>query len=251
VKSVLVEACVDSIESALAAEAGGAGRIELCGNLVEGGTTPSAGTIAACRSRLTIPIFVLVRPRGGDFLYSDLEQEVILDDIVAARDRGADGVAVGALRADGTVDAPRVAAMVEAAGTASVTFHRAFDVSRDAAESLEALVALGVSRVLTSGQAPTALEGTGVLAALVGQAAGRITILAAGGIHEDNVGRIVAEARVREVHVRGTAVVESRMEFRSSRVSMGKAFLPDDYRRAVTDPGRIRRISERVAATSS
>jgi copper homeostasis protein len=243
-KRVLVEVCVDSVESALAAEQGGADRIELCNNLVEGGTTPSAGTIATCRKRLSIPIFVLVRPRGGDFLFSDLEQEVVLKDITAARERGADGVVIGALRPDGSVDEEKVAAMTQAAGNASVTFHRAFDVSRNAEESLEALVRLSVPRVLTSGQAPTALEGLGVLKAVVHQAAGRIAILAGGGVNEDNVGRIVAETGVREVHVRGTSTVESRMQFRSPRVTMGKTFLPDDYKRTVTDPARIRRIAE-------
>lgn len=245
--SVLVEACVDSVESALAAEAGGAGRIELCADLVEGGTTPSAGTIAACRSRLGIPIFVLIRPRGGDFLYSDDEQAVMLKDIVMARQLGADGVVIGALRADGTVDVERVAAMVAAAGTASTTFHRAFDVAADPARALEALVALGNTRVLSSGQEATALEGADTLASLVKQAAGRITIMAGGGVTEDNAARVVAETGVVEVHVRGTSLVESRMEFRNPRVSMGKPFAPDDFRRAVTDKARIRRITERVA----
>lgn len=242
---------MDSVESALAAEAGGARRIELCDNLVEGGTTPSAGMIAACRSRLTIPVFVLVRPRGGDFLFSDAEQDVVLRDIAAARERGADGVVVGALRADGTVNVEQVAAMIEAAGTASVTFHRAFDVSRDPAESLDALVSLGVSRVLTSGQAPSALEGATTLAALVARGSGRIGVLAGGGITEDNVERIVALSGVHEVHVRGTATVESGMRFRSTRVSLGKAFVPDDYRRTVTDRERIQRIGERLATTRS
>ncbi len=246
--TVLVEACVDSVESALAAEAGGAGRIELCDNLVEGGTTPSAGMIAACRSRVAIPVFVLVRPRGGDFLFTEAEQDVVLRDVVAARERGADGVVVGSLRADGTVNVEQVAALIEAAGPASVTFHRAFDVSRDPAESLDALVSLGVSRVLTSGQAPSALEGAPTLAALVARGAGRIAILAGGGINEENVAQVVAASGVREVHVRGTTVLESSMRFRSARVSLGKAFVPDDYRRTVTDPERIRRIRERLAA---
>jgi copper homeostasis protein len=246
-KNVLVEVCVDSVESAMAAQEGGADRIELCDNLVEGGTTPSAGTIAACRKRLSIPIFVLVRPRGGDFLFSDVELEVVLRDIASAREQGADGVVIGALRADGRVDEEKVSAMTRAAGTADVTFHRAFDVSRDADEALESLVRLGIPRVLTSGQSPTALEGAAALKAIVGRAAGRITVLAGGGVNEENVGRIAAETGVREVHVRGTSTVESRMQFRSPRVTMGKTFLPDDYKRSVTDPARIRRIVDVVA----
>jgi copper homeostasis protein len=246
-RKVLVEVCVDSVESAMAAQEGGADRIELCDNLVEGGTTPSAGTIAACRNRLSIPIFVLVRPRGGDFLFSDVEQEVVLKDIAAARQQGADGVVIGALSADGSVDREKVAAMIEAAGKTAVTFHRAFDVSRDAEEALETLVLLGVPRVLTSGQSPTALEGAAVLKAIVARAAGRVSIMAGGGVNEENVGRIVAATGVREVHVRGTSTVESRMEFRSPRVTMGKTFLPDDYKRSVTDAARVRRIVDVVA----
>ena len=246
-KDILVEVCVDSVESAMAAQEGGADRIELCDNLVEGGTTPSAGMIAACRNRLSIPIFVLVRPRGGDFLFSDVEEEVMLKDVASARELGADGVVIGALRADGSIDEERVFAMTRAAGSVSVTFHRAFDVSRDADEALEALVGLGIPRVLTSGQSPTALEGSGALAGIVRRAAGRIAILAGGGINEENAGRIVALTGVREVHVRGTSTVESGMRFRSPRVTMGKTFLPDDYKRSVTDPARIRRIVDVVA----
>jgi copper homeostasis protein len=244
---VLVEACVDTVESAIAAQEGGADRIELCDNLLEGGTTPSAGTIAACRSRLAIPIFVLIRPRGGDFLFSDIEQEVMLRDVATTRELGADGVVIGALRPDGSVDTERVRALIKAAGSLSVTFHRAFDMARDPTSLLESLVAMGVTRVLTSGQAPTALEGARTIAALQRQSAGRIVILAGGGINEDNVEQVLAETRVSEVHVRGTARQESRMEFRNPRVSMGKAYVPDDYAHVVTDADRIRRIVGRVA----
>ena len=153
---ILVEACVDSVESALAAARGGAHRIELCANLVEGGTTPSAGTLAVCRARLEIPIFVLIRPRGGDFLYSAAELAVMLEDVRRAKETGAHGIVTGVLRADAEIDQDRTGALIAAARPLRVTFHRAFDVCRDAGRALETLIALGVERVLTSGQAATA-----------------------------------------------------------------------------------------------
>src|SRR2546425_1051672 len=171
---ILIEACIDSVESALAAEAGGAGRVELCDNLIEGGTTPSAGTIAECRACIGIPIFMMIRPRGGDFLYSEVEREVMRRDIAHAKTLGADGVVLGLLERDGTVDVERTRPLVDAARPLAVTFHRAIDVARDPEEALDALVAMGVDRVLTSGQAATALEGAVVIGGLVRRARGRL-----------------------------------------------------------------------------
>jgi copper homeostasis protein len=244
---ILVEACVDSVESAMAAEQGGAGRIELCDNLVDGGTTPSAATIEACRERLRIPIHVLVRPRGGDFLYSDLELEVMLRDVEWAKRLGADGVVIGALRVDGTVDAERTGQMLTAARPMSLTFHRAFDVCRDADEALDTLISLGVNRVLTSGQAPSALEGASLIAAMVRRAAGRIGVLAGGGLDETNVARLVRETGVREVHVRGTSAVRSDMAFRRPEVRMGGAAPAGEYEREVTDEARVREITGAIS----
>src|SRR5256714_14191101 len=184
---ILVEACVDSIESALAAARGGAHRIELCANLIEGGTTPSAGTLAVCRARLDIPIFVLIRPRGGDFLYSAAELAVMLEDIRRAKEAGAQGIVTGVLRADGDIDTDRTRELSDAARPLQVTFHRAFDVCRDAGRALETLIALGVERVLTSGQAATALEGADTIAGLVRRAAGRIVVLSGAGVTEDTL----------------------------------------------------------------
>jgi copper homeostasis protein len=195
---ILVEACVDSIESALAAARGGAHRIELCANLIEGGTTPSAGTLAVCRSRLDVPIFVLLRPRGGDFLYSAAELRV--------------------------------------------TFHRAFDVCRDAGRALETLIALGVERVLTSGQAATAPEGAAAIAGLVRQAAGRIGILPGGGVTEENVATLVRATGVTEVHLTGAAPHQSGMTFRAPEVVIGAAAPRSEYEWNVTDADRIRRV---------
>jgi copper homeostasis protein len=242
-QGVLVEVCVDSVESALAAQDGGGNRVELCEDLPEGGTTPSAGLIEVCRERLGIPVHVLVRPRPGDFVYSDLELEVMRRDIALAARFDAAGVVFGALHADGTVDGERTSALIEAARPLSVTFHRAFDFTPDADKALDALIALGVDRILTSGQAATAREGTRVLARLVSRAAGRVTILAGGGVNEDNVAEIARRTGVREVHVRATALFESPASFRPPHLSLQKRPLPNEFDRAVTDPERIRRIS--------
>lgn len=239
---VLVEACVDTVASALAAEEGGAGRIELCANLVEGGTTPSEGTIAVARERLRIPLFVLVRPRGGDFLHDALDLAVMRRDVESARRLGADGVVVGALTADGDVDAPAIRTLVAAARPMQVTFHRAFDAVRDPAAALETLVALGVDRVLTAGGAPSALEGAAALGDLVRRAAGRIVVLAGGGLTAENVGPVVAASGVREVHVRGAARAESAMRFRRPGVGVAKPYVPDEFARTVTSAERIRAV---------
>jgi copper homeostasis protein len=233
---MLVEACVDSVTGALAAVAGGAGRLELCTGLVEGGLTPSAGLVAAARERIAVPIHVLIRPRGGDFLYDADERTVMLRDIAGAKRLGVAGVVLGALDAGGRVDAERTRPMIDAARPLAVTFHRAFDLARDPAEALDALMALGIERVLTSGQAGTAEAGIPVIAAMVARSAGRIVILAGGGINKDNAARIVRETGVGEIHVRGSRIAEGGMAFRRDGVFMGKRYEPDEYRREETDP---------------
>lgn len=206
-RRVLVEACVETVEAARAAAAGGAGRIELCAGLIEGGTTPSAGAIAVAREQLAIPLFVIVRPRGGDFVYSDDDLAVMRRDIASAASAGADGVVLGVLTGAGRVDGEILRQLVDLARPMHVTFHRAFDVTPDFADSLETLVDAGVDRVLTSGGAPTAAEGVATLASLVRQAADRIVVMAGGGITESSVARIVRETGVREIHVRGERTV--------------------------------------------
>ena len=239
---ILVEACVDSVESALAAARGGAHRIELCASLVEGGTTPSAGTLAVCRARLDIPIFVLIRPRGGDFLYSAAELAVMLEDIGRAKEAGAHGVVTGVLSADGEIDADRTRELIAAARPLRVTFHRAFDVCRDAGRALETLIALGVDRVLTSGQAGTAPEGVETIARAVRQAAGRIAVLPGGGITVDNVADLVRATGVTEVHLTGAVARQSGMTFRAPAVTIGSAAPRSEYEWSVTDAERIRRV---------
>jgi copper homeostasis protein len=236
---IVLEMCVDSVESAIAAQQGGANRVELCDNLLEGGTTPSAGTIALARHHLEIDLNVIIRPRGGDFYYSDIEFEVMKYDVEQARRLGAKGVVIGLLNPDGTVDAARTAALVELARPMSVTFHRAFDMSRDPYQALEMLIELGVDRILTSGQENSVLEGLDLITELVQQAGDRIIIMPGGGITERNIKKILAQSGAREIHVLGTASVESRMVYRNPHPFMGGELRPPEFTRMVTDPQRV------------
>jgi copper homeostasis protein len=247
---VLLEACVDSVESGLAAQAGKADRVELCSNLLEGGTTPSAGMMEVCGERLRVPIHILVRPRGGDFVYSEGEIEVMQRDIALAKRLGAKAVVLGALHPDGTIHVEQTRALMGVARPLAVTFSRAFDFTPDADAALDTLIGLGVERVLTSGQAPMAVEGLQTLRRLVLRAEGRIGVLAAGGLNEENVTTVVERTGVREVHVRATALLESPASFRPRHLSLLKQPLPNEFDRAVTDPERIRRISGLLGETN-
>jgi len=187
---VLVEAAVESLDAALAAAEGGAHRLELCSNLAEGGTTPPLDLLRAVRSQLLIPMFVLVRPRAGDFVYSDAEHGTMLDQIQTAKRAGARGIVTGALTAQREIDESRVAELIQAARPLPFTFHRAIEVCTRIDSALERLIRLGVDRVLTSTH----------IGAFVIQAAGRIVIMAGGGITADNAARIVRETGVQEIH---------------------------------------------------
>lgn len=212
--SVLVEAAVDSFDSARAAEAAGVHRIELCGPLHDGGTTPSAGLIARCSESLLASINVLVRPRAGDFVYSDDEIEIMKKDMAVAKELGVDGFALGALTPEGDVDVAHMADLIAVATPLRVVFHRAFDAVRDQDEALELLVSLQVNGVLTAGGARTAEAGIPKLRSLVERAGDRIRVIAAGSITKDNARRIVTETGVSAVHGRAyqglvTAVTSS------------------------------------------
>lgn len=245
---ILVEACVDSVASSLAAERGGAQRLELCDALFDGGTTPSAGMIAACKATVSIPVFVMIRPRGGGFVYSDAERDVMRRDIVVARELGADGVVIGGLRPDGTVDLSLVRILVEAAHGLPVTFHRAFDVTPDLGASLELLAEAGVQRILTAGGASTAADGATVLAHLVRQAGSRLTVMAGGGVREENVRSLVSVSGVREVHVRLTRLTRGA-EPPAGRDLRARKPLPDDEAAwEETDERRVRSFVRTVAA---
>ncbi|HEX2779399.1 MAG TPA: copper homeostasis protein CutC [Gemmatimonadaceae bacterium] len=198
---VLVEACVESARSALAAERVGAGRVELCANLAEDGTTPPRAELDAAGEQLSIPIVVMIRPRAGDFVYSPAEVDTMLHQVAAARAGGAAGVALGTLTTAGDVDEDALRALVRAAGPLPVTFHRAFDRVRDPERSLDTLIAAGVARVLTSGGAPSAREGLRTIAALVVRARRRIAIVAGGKVDAESAAALVRDAGIREVHV--------------------------------------------------
>ena len=238
--SVLIEACVDSVASALAAEKGGAGRLELCDNLFDGGTTPSAGMISAVKAAVRIPVFVIVRPRGGGFVYGESEINVMRLDIEAAKMLGADGIVIGVLTREARVDAAQLRALMAHAGDLPVTFHRAFDLTRDTGEALEALMQSGVKRVLTSGGAASALEGVEAIGALVKRAAGQITVMAGGGVREDTVQEIVHRSRVPEVHVRGTRQARVVMTPAGAGVRLRNALPEDESAFEETDERRIR-----------
>lgn len=247
----ILEACVDSVEGALVAQAGGADRIELCAGLLEGGTTPSAATIELARRHLSIGINVLIRSRSGDFCYSDLEIDVMRRDIEIAKSLGADGVVIGVLRPDATVDHERTAALIQTANPLSVTFHRAFDMTADPYAALETLVELGVERILTSGQEATPLHGAELIAQLVQQAAGRIIIMPGGGVSEETVARLVQLTGVTEVHMSGRTPIASPMLVRNPRVFMGGAPPPSEYERLTTNLERIRACRAQLTAQAS
>ena len=198
----LVEAAVETIEEALAAKRAGADRIELCANLGVGGTTPSAGLIASVAQQANHPVFVMIRPRGGDFVYAADEIDAMIEDIDRARTLGIAGIVTGALRSDGSVDVESMRRLMSPAAGLPVTFHRAFDVAANRAEALEQVIDLGASRVLTSGGAATALDGAVAIAMLVDQAGERVSIVAGGKIREQNARDVIARTGVREVHAR-------------------------------------------------
>ena len=200
--SVLVEAAVETLQGALAAERGGANRIELCANLSEGGTTPNEGLIATVTERTHLPVFVLIRQRTGGFVYSDNEIDSMSRDIETAKSMGIAGIVTGALTADALVDVDHTRILLNAAAELPVTFHRAFDFAVNLPHALEQLIDLGVARVLTSGGRDTALGGADTIAALVDQARDRIAVMAGGGIRENNVREVISRTGVREVHTR-------------------------------------------------
>lgn len=240
--SIQFEICVDSPESALAAQLGGADRVELCDNLFEGGTTPSIGAIKTARRLIDIKLHVIIRPRGGDFLYSDIEFETMKLDIETAKASGVDGLVIGLLTADGDIDETRTAELVLLAKPMSVTFHRAFDVCRDPVAALEILINLGITRVLTSGQRANANEGSATIAALVKQARGRIGILACGGIDEANAAAIIEATGVTELHFTAFEDLPSPMRFTNDQVTMGADDAPSEYIRRVTTAKKVRRV---------
>lgn len=240
------EVCANSVESCIAAQAGGANRVELCAGIPEGGTTPSYGDIIIARESLKqTKLHVIIRPRGGDFLYSPIEQRIMLKDIDNARQLEADGVVFGCLTAEGDVDIPLMKQLIEAAQDMSVTFHRAFDVCRNPQEAIEEIIGLGCHRILTSGQRITAEQGIPLLKELQEQAAGRITLLAGCGVNERNIARIARETGIQEFHFSARERLRSGMNYQNESVSMGGTVHIDEYERDVTS---VRKVQETIRA---
>lgn len=235
-----VEICANSVESCLAAQQGGAYRVELCAGIPEGGTTPSYGQVVLARKLLDIKLHVIIRPRAGDFLYTAVERNVMLEDIEMVRRLGADGIVVGCLTSCGDIDLAFLKEMKQAAGELPVTFHRAFDVCRDPREALENIIEAGCNRLLTSGQMPGAEQGIPLIKKLVDQAGDRMIIMPGCGINEDNICRIAQETGAKEFHFSAREEVPSRMEFRNPSVSMGGVVRIDEYAGMVTSVRRVR-----------
>ncbi len=231
------EICANSVASCIAAQEGGADRVELCAGIPEGGTTPSFGMIRNARECISIALNVIIRPRGGDFLYCETELREMVYDIQAAKELGADGLVFGCLRPDGSVDMEAMSVLMDAAGDTPVTFHRAFDHTSDPFKALEYIISLGCARILTSGCRPTALEGADLLAQLVEKAAGRIIIMPGCGVREGNIAEIARLSGAREFHFSARESVESGMFFRNPEVAMGSE--DDPYGYDVTTARRV------------
>ena len=202
-----------TIESCLIAQAAGAHRIELCDNPSEGGTTPSYGFIKTARENLSIELYPIIRPRGGDFLYSEIEFEVMKADIQICKNLGCDGVVIGMLNSDGTVDKQRCKELVDIAQPMGVSFHRAFDRTKDPFKALEDIISIGCERILTSGQKSVATDGAALLNDLVKQANGRIIIMPGSGVRSDNVENLVKKTNATEFHTSARTYADSKMEF--------------------------------------
>ncbi|MBN1198213.1 MAG: copper homeostasis protein CutC [Bacteroidales bacterium] len=225
------------------AQRGGADRVELCENMADGGCTPSAGTIQLARTYLKISLFVMIRPRGADFLYSDDEFEIMQQDILMAKKLGADGVVFGILTSDGRIDGRRMEELVKLSRPMGITCHRAFDMTRDPFEALDDLMALGVDRILTSGQAGNALEGAPLIRKLITQSKGRILLMPGRGIKEHNLTAVIRETGAVEFHLYLTNPVKSRMTFLREGLWMGN---PDqsEFEHIQVDATRVAQARE-------
>ena len=238
---LIVEVCVDSLESAVAAERGGAKRVELCSALQEGGVTPSAGLIATARKEVSVALHVMIRPRAGDFYYSADEFSVMSRDVLMAKQLGADGVVFGLLNRNGRVDIPRTRQLVDLARPLKTTFHRAFDMSSDLLQSLDDVVGAGVDRILTSGSAQSALEGAETLSELVRASGERVIIMAAGGINDQNIEAVIKQTGTREIHVGLRTPVASPMQFMNENISMG-TIKGQEYQRFMVTEESVKRL---------
>lgn len=238
-----LEVCANSVQSVINTELAGANRVELCDNLWEGGTTPSAATIKLAKERTNIAVYVLVRPRGGDFVYSDLEFEIIKEDIRACKELGVEGIVSGVLNADGTVDKGRTKELVELSKPLPFTFHRAFDVAADPFQALEDITACGAVRILTSGQKNSAIEGIELLKEIQEKAAGRIIIMPGGGINPSNISELLSIGCT-EFHMSGKKAQKSVAKPSTVNMNSSKD-IPEDVI-YTSDVDTIRQVVERL-----
>ena len=235
----IIEICLESVESVIAAEKGGADRVELCSDLFEGGLTPTIGTVKTALKKSNIKINAMIRPRGGDFCYSDEEFEVMKEDIKAFKETGINGIVFGILTPDGDVDVKRSKEIIELARPLAVTFHRAFDMTRDPYKSLEELIELGVDRVLTSGQEATVPEGADLLEELVQIAGDRIIVMPGCGITERNFPKLRAKIKAKEYHIYLPYETTSKMKFHPGHIYMGGLLRQSEFTITHTSSSRV------------
>lgn len=230
-----LEICLDSVESALIAQKAGADRVELCANLLEGGTTPSYGMIKVVRENINIDLSVMIRPRGGDFCYSDSEFSIMKEDILIAKKLGAECIVCGILLPTGDIDIPRTSQLVALAKPMQVTFHRAFDVCRTPQQALEDIILCGVDRLLTSGQGTKAYQGKELIKSLVEQAQNRISIMAGSGVNPDNKDELLKYCGVTELHLTAKSIIQGNMQYHSPNLSFKTFPTINDYQREIAD----------------
>lgn len=242
-KSFILECCVDSVESAIAAQKGGADRLELCGNLIIGGITPGINLFLAVREKVSIKIHVLIRPRFGDFYYTDEEFNIMIKDIEMFRENGADGVVIGMLNKDGFLDVARMEKLISAAGDMSITLHRAFDVCRDPFKTMDEAIDLGIGTILTSGQKNSCYDGKDLIRQLVEKAGEKIDIMVGGGVRDVIIRELVEVTKARSFHMSGKMEMDSAMTYRKKDVSMGLPML-SEYTIFRTDEKEIAKVKD-------
>ncbi len=245
-----LEICCYSVESALIAERAGAHRIELCDNYLEGGTTPSYAMIKQTVELLTIPINVIIRPRGGDFLYTDLEYEVIKKDLLYVKELNANGVVVGFLNKDGSIDVDKINEIVELAKPLEVTFHRAFDMCKDPIIAVNQLIKVGVKRILTSGQKNTALEGAELISNLVNIAGDAIIIMPGSGVNANNITELQEKTEAMEYHSSAMSFIVSDMEYFHDSINMGSSKSKDEFTKVIVDAQKVKALLAKMNYTN-
>lgn len=246
-----LEICCFTVESALKAETFGADRIELCDNYPEGGTTPSSGAVRLAVNTLEIPVNVIVRPRGGDFLYSSVEYEIIKEDIANIKNSGANGVVIGFLKSNGEIDIEKTKEIVQLAQPMEITFHRAFDMCRDPLKALEQLKGTGIKRILTSGAQNSVMEGIELLTKLVEKAGEKISIMPGCGVNEQTLGKLLNRTKAHEFHSASKTFENSEMEYTNPNVSMGGFGEVDEYQNVSVDGRKIKAMVQILKASPS